>query len=84
MGAIALLIYIVLPSLAIIGILYFLFRWLFENFHNQELIEKQEAELREKLQAAFPDHALQTKDLENELTSEEIDASIAELKNDKT
>lgn len=80
MGVIALLIYIVLPSLAILGILYLLFRWLFASLHNQERREKQHAELREKLKTAFPDHALHEKDLVNELTSEEIDTSIAELK----
>lgn len=81
MGVIAGLIYFVIPAALAVGLLYLVFRMFFQKLNDKEAAERQQTELRKRLEEEFPDPI--EKDLRGELSSEEIDRSINELKQDK-
>lgn len=81
MGVIAGLIYVVIPAALAVGFLYLVFRMFFQKLSDKEAAEKQQSELRKRLEEEFPDPI--EKDLKGELSAEEIDRSISELKQDK-
>lgn len=83
MGVIAGLIYFVIPAALAVGLLYLVFRLVFQRLNEKEAAEKQQTELRKRLEEEFPDSADIERDLRGELSSEEIDRSISELKQDK-
>lgn len=77
------LIYVVIPAALAIGLLYFVFRMFFQKLNDKEVAERQQSELRKRLEEEFPDSADIERDLRGELSTEEIDRSINELKQDK-
>lgn len=81
LGVIAGLIYFVIPAAMAVGLLYLVFRMFFQKLSEKEAAEKQQTELRKRLEEEFPDPI--EKDLKGELSAEEIDRSISELKQDK-
>lgn len=82
MSVIAALIYFFIPVAFAIGLLYLVFRVVFRGIHHREQKEAENAELREKLEAAFPDTESIKDVMANKLTDDEIDRSIHELKQD--
>ncbi len=83
MGVIAALIYFVLPASLAIAILYFVFRLVFQKISDKEKAEKHQTELRKRLAEEFPDQPGLSTDLHGELTTEEIEISIKELKQER-
>jgi hypothetical protein len=82
LSIIAALLYFVLPVALAIGLLFLIFRLLFKGIHHREQREAEDAELREKLKAAFPDTQSIGDVMETKPTDDEIDQSIQELKQD--
>ena len=80
MSVVAGLIYFVIPIAVAIGVLYLIFKVFFKDMQRREAAEKEQTELRKRLLEEFPEHREPERDLKGGLTEEEIEQSIAELK----
>lgn len=83
MSVVAALVYFVIPVALAIGVLYLIFKVFFKDMQRREAAEREQTELRKRLMEEFPEHKEVELDLKGELTDEEIDQSIAELKQEE-
>lgn len=83
MSVVAALIYFVVPVACAIGVLYLVFKVFFKDLQRREAVEKEQTELRKRLMEEFPEHKEIERDLNGELTDEEIEQSISELKKEE-
>ena len=83
MSVVAALIYFVVPVACAIGVLYLIFKVFFKDLQRREAAEREQTELRKRLMEEFPEHKEIERDLNGDLTDEEIEQSIAELKKEE-
>jgi uncharacterized membrane protein len=83
LSVVAALIYFVVPVACAIGVLYLIFKVFFKDLKRREAAEKEQTELRKRLMEEFPEHKEIERDLNGDLTDEEIEHSIAELKKEE-
>jgi flagellar biosynthesis/type III secretory pathway M-ring protein FliF/YscJ len=83
LSVVAALIYFVVPVACAIGVLYLIFKVFFKDLKRREAAEKEQTELRKRLMEEFPENKEIERDLNGDLTDEEIEQSIAELKKEE-